>query len=315
MRKALVVGIDGYATAPLQGCVNDANAVAAVLEANGDGSPNFSIRLMTNPGGSVTKAILREAIDQLFQGDPDVALFYFSGHGFVNTNGGIIVTDDYARYDEGISMDEILNYANKAASKERMIILDCCHSGSFGSPAIDDSQKAHLSTGLTVLTACRGDEVAVEAGGAGVFTSLVVDALKGGAADLRGHVTPGSVYAYVDQALGPWNQRPIFKTNVTKFTSLRNIQPPVPLGTLRKLTKYFPSPTDELTLDPSFEDTTPDADESNVEIFKDLQKMEGVGLVVPVSEEHMYYAAINSKSCRLTALGGHYWRLVNQKKI
>jgi len=43
--------------------------------------------------------------------------------------------------------------------------------------------------------------------------------------------------------------------------------------------------------------------------------MEGVGLVVPVSEEHMYYAAINSKSCRLTALGGHYWRLVNQKKI
>ena len=106
MRKALVVGIDGYATAPLQGCVNDANAVAAVLESNGDGSPNFSIRLMTNPGGSVTKATLREAIDQLFQGDPDVALFYFSGHGFVNTNGGIIVTDDYARYDEGISMDK-----------------------------------------------------------------------------------------------------------------------------------------------------------------------------------------------------------------
>jgi len=223
MRKALVVGIDGYATAPLQGCVNDANAVAAVLESNGDGSPNFSIRLMTNPGGSVTKATLREAIDQLFQGDPDVALFYFSGHGFVNPNGGIIVTDDYARYDEGISMDEILNYANKAASKERIIILDCCHSGSFGSPAIDDSQKAHLSMGLTVLTACKGDEVAVETGGSGVFTSLVVDALKGGAADLRGHVTPGSVYAYVDQALGPWDQRPIFKTNVTKFTSLRNI--------------------------------------------------------------------------------------------
>ncbi|MGF1573365.1 MAG: caspase family protein, partial [Sumerlaeia bacterium] len=46
------------------------------------------------------------------------------------------------------------------------------------------------------------------------------------------------------------------------------------------------------------------AKEKNVAIFKDLQKMEGVGLVVPVSEEHMYYAAMNSKSCRLTALGG-----------
>jgi len=315
MRKALVVGIDGYATAPLSGCVNDANAVAAVLETNGDGSPNFSVRLLTNPGGSVSKAALREAIDQLFQGDPDVALFYFSGHGFVNTNGGLIVTDDYQKYDEGISMDEILNYANKAASKERIIILDCCHSGSFGSPAIDESPKAHLSPGLTVLTACKSDEVALESGGAGLFTSLVVDALQGGAADLRGHVTPGSVYAYVDQALGPWDQRPIFKTNVTKFTSLRNIQPPVPLTTLRKLTKYFPSPTDEISLDPSFEDTSDQADEKNVEIFKDLQKMEGVGLVVPVSEEHMYYAAMNNRSCRLTTLGGHYWRLVDQKKI
>jgi uncharacterized caspase-like protein len=315
MRKALVVGIDGYAGAPLAGCVNDANAVAAVLEANGDGSPNFSVRLMTNPGNSVSKAILREAIDQLYQGDPDVALFYFSGHGFVNTNGGIIVTDDYQKYDEGISMDEILNYANKASSKERIIILDCCHSGSFGSPAIDDSKKAHLSQGLTVLTACKGDEVALESGGSGIFTSLVVDALRGGGADLRGHITPGSVYAYVDQALGPWDQRPIFKTNVTKFTSLRNIQPPVPLATLRRLTKYFSSPTDEISLDPSFEDTSDQADEKNVETFKDLQKMEGVGLVVPVSEEHMYYAAMNSKSSRLTALGGHYWRLVDQKKI
>lgn len=315
MRKALVVGIDRYATAPLLGCVNDANAVAAVLEANGDGSPNFSVRLMTNPGGSVSKPALREAVDQLFQGDPDVALFYFSGHGFVNTNGGIIVTDDYQRYDEGILMDEILNYANKASSKERIIILDCCHSGSFGSPAIADGAKAFLAPGLTVLTACRDSEVALEKGGKGVFTTLVVDALQGGAADLRGHITPGSVYAYVDQALGPWDQRPIFKTNVSKFTSLRNIQPPVDLSILRKLTKYFPSPTDEISLDPSFEPTSDSPSEPNTEIFGHLQKMEGVGLIVPVGEEHMYYAAMNSRSCRLTALGGHYWRLVTEKKI
>ena len=65
----------------------------------------------------------------------------------------------------------------------------------------------------------------------------------------------------------------------------------------------------------SIEDTSDQANEKNVEVFKDLQKMEGVGLVLPVSEEHMYYAAMNNKSCRLTALGGHYWRLVDQKKI
>ena len=47
-RKALVVGIDEYASTPLYGCVADAKAVAEVLEKNGDGSPNFSIHLETN---------------------------------------------------------------------------------------------------------------------------------------------------------------------------------------------------------------------------------------------------------------------------
>jgi len=37
----------------------------------------------------------------------------------------------------------------------------------------------------------------------GVFTGLLVDALSGGAANLVGDVTPGSVYAHIDQSLGP----------------------------------------------------------------------------------------------------------------
>ena len=43
--------------------------------------------------------------------------------------------------------------------------------------------------------------------------------------------------------------------------------------------------------------------------------MEGVGLIVPVGEEHMYYAVMNSKSCRLTALGAQYWRLAGENKL
>lgn len=40
-----------------------------------------------------------------------------------------------------------------------------------------------------------------------------------------------------------------------------------------------------------------------------------VGLVIPVNAEFMYFAAINYKSCRLTALGYQYWRLVNEGKL
>ena len=315
MRRALIVGIDDYEGAPLHGCVNDANAVAAALETHGTGSPNFQILLMTSPSDEVTRPKLREAVEKLFATECDIALLYFSGHGFVRSTDGYIVTKDSTKYDEGIAMTEILKIANASPVKNKVIILDCCYSGNMGTPNIGEGGVAQLSEGLTVLTASRGSEVAMEKGSGGVFTDLVVAALHGGAADLRGHVTPGSIYAYVDQALGAWDQRPIFKTNVTQFTSLREVQPQVPLETLRKIATYFPSPQDEHALDPSYEETEKDHDPDNVKVFKDLQKMEGVGLVVPVGEEHMYYAAMNSKSCRLTALGAQYWRLANEKKL
>lgn len=315
MRKALVIGINDYPTSPLQGCVNDANAIATVLETHGDGSPNFAVKRITCPGDAVDRPKLRAAVESLFSGPNDIALLYFSGHGLIKSTGGYIVTPDFKRYDEGVSMDDILVIANQSAANDKMVILDCCHSGAFGSPALASNQAAQLSEGLSVLTASRDSEFALEVNGCGVFTSLLVDALRGGAADLRGFVTPGSVYAYVDQALGAWDQRPIFKTNVSRFTALRTVPPQVPTPTLRKLCTYFPTAQHLFPLDPSYEDTAPTADLLKVPILKDLQKFQSVGLVVPVDEDYMYFAAMNSKACKLTALGYHYWRLVKEKRV
>ncbi|HEV2990815.1 MAG TPA: caspase family protein [Candidatus Angelobacter sp.] len=312
MRKALVVGIDDYPGAPLSGCVNDAKDIAGVLAAHGDGSPNFAIKLLTTPK-VIDRAAIRGAIEQLFEGACDISLFYFSGHGLVKSTGGYIVTPDARRYDEGVSMDEILNLANQSQAKDKMIILDCCHSGALGTPSITGNNLALLSEGLSVLTASRRSEPALEVDGKGIFTSLLVDALQGGAADLRGSITPGNIYSYVDQALGPWDQRPIFKTNVTRFTSLRSVSPRVPLETLRKICDYFPTPQHQYALDPSYEFTAKEANPDHVAIMKDLQKFASVGLVVPVEAEFMYFAAMNSKSCRLTALGYQYWRLTSKK--
>jgi len=312
MRKALVVGINDYPSDPLNGCVNDAAAFANTIERNGDGSPNFSVRLETNIG---TKAALKKMFIELFEGDNDISLLYFSGHGYFNDFGGYVVTPDAQDYDEGVSMDDILVMANNSNSKERVIILDCCNSGAMGSPASTGSKQTNIAEGVIVLTASKVDESAVEVNGHGVFTNLLIDALQGGAADLRGHVTPGSVYAYIDQALGPWYQRPVFKTNVTRFTSLRNLQPQVPQDVIRKIIDYFLEPEQEFALDRTYEYTNEEAIPENVAVFKNLQKMEGVGLVIPVDEEHMYDAAQNSKSCKLTALGLHYWRLVNEGRF
>lgn len=322
MRKALVIGINNYPTAPLRGCINDASAFGGIIETNGDGSPNFDVRLITDVP---KKAELKGHIRDLFSSDADTALFYFSGHGHLDDIGGYIVTPDFQANDEGVSMDEILTIANDSKAKNRVIILDCCHSGAFGSPKAAGNKSTHIAEGVSILTASKDDEAAMEINGHGVFTNLLLDALQGGASDLRGHITPGSIYAYIDQALGPWDQRPVFKTNITRFISLRTVISQVSIEILRSLTEYFPSATHQVDLDPSFEVTNnltiehkkiePYANEQNVNKFKDLQKLESVGLVVPVGEEHMYFAAMNSKSCKLTALGYHYWRLVKEKRI
>ena len=315
MKKALIIGIDDYPGAPLNGCVADATSMASVLGTNGDGSPNFAVQLLTSPSSDVTKPILRAAVEELFAGENDTALFYFSGHGHIDSTGGYLVTKDGQEHDEGLSMDVLLTLANSSKAKNKIVILDCCHSGAAGTPRIAGSNISQLSEGLSVLTASRDSESALEINGRGVFTSLVIDALQGGAADLRGNITPGSLYAYVDEALGAWDQRPIFKTNVTSFARIRQVQPKVPLETLRRITEYFPDPASEHKLDPSYEDTEDAAVDANVAIFKDLQAFEGAALVVPVDEKHMYFAAMNSKSCRLTAMGAQYWRLVNENKL
>ncbi len=320
MKKALIVGIDNYSSR-LSGCVNDAVGLTNIIETHGDGSPNFDVRLEKNVK---TKSELKTMISELFSGANTSVLLYFSGHGFMNELGGYLVTPDHQTYDEGISMDEVLILANQSKAKNKIIILDCCHSGAFGSPTLGRAAMP-IDDGISILTASRLDEPAMEVNGHGVFTNLLLDALQGGAADLRGHISPGGVYAYIDQALGAWGQRPVFKTNVTRFTSLRTINPQVPLSTLRKIVDYFPAPQEEYTLDPSFEDTNketvehnliePYAKDQNVSIFKDLQKLQSVGLVVPVNSEYMYFAAMKSKSCKLTALGNHYWRLVKDGRL
>ena len=164
-------------------------------------------------------------------------------------------------------------------------------------------------------------EYASEENGHGIFTSLLVEALYGGAMNLLGEVSPGSIYSYIDRSLGAWDeQRPLFKANISSFVSLRKNAPPIPIAELRQITEIFTSQYDEYPLDPTYEPDKHEADVKDVNkeheaIFATLQRFVKLNLVIPVGEEHMYYAAIHHKSCKLTAQGQHYWQLVNKNTI
>jgi uncharacterized caspase-like protein len=242
MRRALVVGIDNYSMAPLTGCVNDAQAIAALLARHHDGAPNFDVKLVTAPEQVVTRPVLKAQLDELFKRPGDVALLFFSGHGTVNNLGGYMVTQDAQKYDEGVSMVDVLAHANKSPVREIVILLDCCHSGALGQvPAIDNDQ-AHLREGITILSASRSSEVSIEADGMGKFTSLVAAALEGGASDTVGNVSVASIYTYVDESLGSWDQRPLFKSHVSSLFPLRKTRGAIEVSLLRRLPEWFQAP-------------------------------------------------------------------------
>lgn len=196
VRKALIVGIDHYEhIKPLRGAVNDAHGVKSVLERHAAGTLNFAqpkLLTGTGPGATVRRTELREAVEELFQNDAEISLFYFSGHGFIDGAGGVLCASDCTAGHDGLSLSDVLAFANKSPAKNKVIILDSCHSGVAGSSPVT-AQVAEIKEGVTILTASTADQYAMEVGGSGVFTWLLVDALNGAAANLVGEVTPGSV--------------------------------------------------------------------------------------------------------------------------
>jgi hypothetical protein len=317
VRKALVVGVNYYQhSQPLYGCVNDAYEVKSILERNGDGTVNFAVKLLVgiSKEDPVTRVELKSAVTELFSDDSEIALFYFAGHGHIETTGGYLLGSDAESGDNGLPLGEVLTLANKSKAHNRIIILDSCHSGIAGNPP-SASDTTQLNEGMTILTASTKDQYAEEKNDSGVFTNLLVDALGGAGANLLGEITPGSVYAHIDQALGPWEQRPVFKTNVKSFVSLRKVQPPIVLAELQLITKLFPEKGFSFKLDPSFEPESDKPNSDNNAKFAILQKYNRINLLVPVGAPHMWHAAMESKSCKLTALGEHYRRLVELERI
>lgn len=325
-KKALVVGINEYEYdnyEKLKCCVDDAKEIKKLLEKNEDGKKNFDVKLLID--NEATRANVFGELEKLFNDENiDVALLYFSGHGHnQNGNGGIVTFGNQANRNY-IGMLDILSLINNSKVKNKLVILDCCYSGRLGND-IAFGDNSILPEGTIIMTASDKNEPSYEVNGHGIFTNLLVEALNGGASDIMGRVTPGGIYAYIDEALSCWEQRPLFKTNVSRFIVLRENKEKISFEDIKQITNLFQEKKFEFQLDPSFEPTNtkrsryfnlkPYASEENIAKFNILQKYNHQGLVEPIGEKHMYYAAMEFKKCKLTALGQHYWNLVKNNRI
>lgn len=312
LRRGLLVGIDSYDNfSPLGGCVNDVGRLEQALSHHDDGSPNFACETRDTASRD---SLLRD-LESCVGPGADVALFYFAGHGYAKANDVYLCTRDGTSVTPGVQMSEVLTTIGQSSVAEVIIILDCCFSGAAGGVPQLNSSAALLRSGLSILAASRGDQTAAETSDGGVFTTYLVAGLFGGAADVIGKVTVAGLYSYLSELFGPWDQRPTFKANIDRLHDLRLCNPAVPTDQLRRLTDVFTNFDDELPLDPSFEPDAEPHDPEHEAIFGLLQRCRAAKLVEPVGQDHMYYAAMESLSCRLTPLGQHYWRLATMDRI
>ncbi len=309
MKKALIVGMENYNNCkPLLGCINDATAVCNLLSKNEDGSSNF---LCTQKNDLTTRELTYE-IRKLFSEELECSLFYFSGHGSTMFGDEYICTKDSDRIIPGIKTSDLLSTVNSSKCKNKIIILDSCFSGGMGHTSL--IQNADLiGKGVTIITSSLDNQTSGIIKGRSIFTMLLCKALEGGAANLFGQITPSAMYAFIDKSLVGIDQRPVFKSNIQESISLRLVKTRISENELKMLPKLFPTLDYSFKLDPSFEDTSENPDKENIQIFKLLQLYNQNGLVVPIDENYMYYAAMNSKVCKLTALGQYYWILLSSK--
>ncbi|ASC73145.1 sulfatase-modifying factor protein [Halomicronema hongdechloris C2206] len=236
-RDALIVGINSYQALPsLSAPAKDAEAVASCLQIYGEfrvrrlpevihaGKP--SVGLQTG----VTTEELEAALVHLFKPNgkniPHTAVFYYSGHGLQRHAGvreGYLATSDtnpaQGRY--GISLFWLRRLLQESPVRQRVVILDCCHSGEFMS-FLEADPGAQDGTDRLFMAASREYEAAYEAldNAHSVFTAALVAGLNPNRTD-GGIVSNYHLAERVSQRLKGELQQPLFESSGSEIVLTR----------------------------------------------------------------------------------------------
>src|SRR4030042_6345951 len=174
---ALVVGINNYLKAsPLGYAVNDANAVAALLESDFD-FKSENIKLLLDESATrheIMSTFLSYANSEV---SPNDRIFvFFAGHGMTQTGrrgevGFLVPYDgDQGNLSSLIRWDDLTRNAELIVAKHMLFVMDACYGGLAITRALSAGSMRFLKDmfqpySRQVLTAGKANEVVADAGG------------------------------------------------------------------------------------------------------------------------------------------------------
>src|SRR5262249_32872198 len=212
---AILVGVGSFddpSFKQLRFCKNDVDDLARAL--SNPEMAQFEIIKLHEPKRDEIVATLDKCASKLRP--ENKLLFYYAGHGKRSSGGKLYLIAKDSKLETlratGVPIDQILDIMQESHSSQRVMILDCCHSGAVGGQfrgeIADNLQELARARGTCILAASTGIQLAEEreamaenGKGNGIFTRYLVEGLDSGLAVVGGaeYVTVDSLYDYAFQ--------------------------------------------------------------------------------------------------------------------
>ncbi len=220
---ALIIGIASYNHMPtLHFTDDDAYRMYAFLKSpEGGALPDEQISILVDEDATKRKILKKLRAISSQAGPNDLVLLYYSGHGIK----GAFLPIDFFNGENQLKHSEIAAILDRSRAKNKLVIADACHSGSWltakgdGRPRLEQFYKslAEAKPGTALIMSSKSEETSLESSGLrqGVFTHYLIRGMKG-EADTNGDflVSVDELYRFVAKGVREYTgnrQSPIIK--------------------------------------------------------------------------------------------------------
>lgn len=219
-RWAVLIGINGYheSLGPLKYSVNDCRRLAEVLTTGDDAFPADHVLVLADDEPAERRPTYANIHSWLASwlaqpDEDDTVLIFFAGHGRYEDGKCYLVPGDATLqtiHVTGIPVPYIQELLNRCKARQKVLILDACHSGAgrdvstMAEPMMD---TLSAGKGIYTLTSCDVDEVSHEwdEKAQGVFSYYLAEALSGSCPpDAHGRITAETVYDWTFDSVRTW---------------------------------------------------------------------------------------------------------------